>query len=99
ANAVRVGCINRLNQILAHQVSAVIGAAESLQRAVLQGDRLEFRENRLAQLAPGRVVHPSANQHGGCGYESDDDQRDADGRSFDETVLHRSRSIKTILML
>src|SRR5262249_14656850 len=61
AYAVRIPCIEPLNQVLAHQVSAVIGAAEPFQRAVLQGDRLKFRKNRLAQLAPGRVVHPSAN--------------------------------------
>ena len=35
ADAVRVGCIERLNQILAHYVSAVVGAAEALERTVL----------------------------------------------------------------
>src|SRR5439155_1062511 len=34
ANTVRVSCIERFNQILAHQISAIIGAAEALERTV-----------------------------------------------------------------
>ncbi len=51
ANAVPVRCIERLNQILAHQISTIIGAPEALQRTILQDDRLEFCKNRLTQLA------------------------------------------------
>ena len=81
ANAIRVRCIERLNQILAHQVSAVIGAAEALERAILQRDRLKFRKNRLAQLARCGAAHEIANDDRGRCYESDDDKRDADGTS------------------
>ena len=51
ANTVRVSCIERFNQILAHQVTAIIGAAKALERAVFQSDWLKLRENRLTQLA------------------------------------------------
>ena len=81
ANAVRVRCIERLNQILAHQVSAVIGAAEALQRTIFQGDRLKLCKDRLAQPARRGAVHEIANHDGSRAYESDDDKRDADGRS------------------
>src|SRR5207249_11124612 len=55
AYAIRVGRIEGLNQILAHQVTAVIGAAEAFQRTVLQSDRLKFRKNCHAQLAAVRA--------------------------------------------
>jgi hypothetical protein len=81
ANAVRVGCIEWLNQILAHQVSAIIGAAEALQRTILQGDRLKLCKNRLAQPARRGTAREIANRDGGHCYESNADKRDADGRS------------------
>jgi len=87
ANAVRVRCIEGLNQILAHQVSAVIGAAEALQRTILQGDRLKLCKNRFAQPARRGAVHEIANNDGSRCYESDDDNRDADGRSQKGTEM------------
>ncbi len=99
ANAVRVPCIERLDQILAHQVSAIVGAAEALQRTIFQDDRLEFRKNRLTQPARRGPAHDIANRNGGRCGESDDDKRDADSMSSHEGVLHRSRPIKTILKL
>src|SRR5439155_15831944 len=81
ANTIRVRCIGRLNQILAHQVSAVIGAAEALQRTIFQGDRRKLCKDRLAQPARRGAVHEIANHDGSRAYESDDDKRDADGRS------------------
>ena len=56
ANTVRVSCIERFNQILAHQVTAIIGAAKALERAVFQNDWLKLSENRLAQLALRRAT-------------------------------------------
>jgi hypothetical protein len=99
ANAVRVRCVERLNQILAHQVPAIVGAAEALQRAILQDDRLEFRKNRLTQSARCGAAHDIADRNGGRRCESDDDKRDADSMSSHEGVLHRSRGIKSILKL
>ncbi len=93
ANAIRVRCIERLNQILAHQVSAVIGAAEALQRAILQGDRLKLCKNRLAQPARRGAAYEIANHDSGRCYESDDDKRDADGRSSQQP-----RTKKTMLI-
>jgi hypothetical protein len=88
ANTVRVACIERFNQILAHQVTAIVGAAKALERAVFQNNWLKLRKNRLGQLAPGPVVHDIPNHDDGdC--ESEDDERDANGRPFDETVLHK----------
>ena len=80
-NTIRVRCIERLDQILAHQVSAVIGAAEALQRTILQDDWLKLCKNRLAQPARRVAAHKIANHNGGRCYESDDDKRDADGKS------------------
>src|SRR6187401_1435617 len=48
---VRVSGIQRFNQILAHQVTAIIGAAKALKRTVFQSDWLKLGKNRLAQLA------------------------------------------------
>jgi hypothetical protein len=80
-NTIRVRYIEGLNQILAHQVSAVIGAAEALQRTILQGDRLKLCKNRFAQPARRGATHEIANHDRGRCYQSDDDERDADGRS------------------
>ncbi len=81
ANAVRVCCIERLDQILAHQVSAIVGAAEALQRTILQDDRLKLPKNRLTQPARRGPVRDIANRNGAGCAESDDDKRDADGVS------------------
>src|SRR5438552_8282207 len=89
-NAVRVCCIERLNQIFAHQVSAVIGAAEARKRAVLQNDRLKFRKDRFAQLAPGRAARQASNHDGGRGSEGDDDECNAYEWSFNQRLLHWS---------
>ena len=86
ANAVRVSCVERLNQILAHQVSAIVGAAEALQRTILQDDRLEFRKNRLTQSARRGPAHHIADRNGGHRGESDEDKRDADSMSSHEDV-------------
>jgi hypothetical protein len=86
ANAVRVPCIERLDQILAHQVSAIVGAAEALQRTIFQDDRLEFRKNRLTQPARRGPAHDIANRNGGRCGESDDNKRDADSMSSHEDV-------------
>jgi hypothetical protein len=40
-----------------------------------------------------------ANHDSGGSCQSDDDERDADGRSFHEGVLHGPRAVKTILTL
>src|SRR6266496_4530765 len=88
ANTIRVCCIERLNQIRAHQVSAVIGAAEALQRTILQGDRLKLCKNRLAQPAVRGAARKIANHDRGRCYESDDDKRDPDGTSFHEDALY-----------
>ena len=87
ANTIRVRCIEGLNQILAHQVSAVIGATEALQRTILQGDRLKLCKNRFAQPARRGAVHEIANNDGGRCYESDDDNRDASGGSQKGTEM------------
>src|SRR5438552_1026508 len=84
ANAVRVRCIEGLDQILAHQVSAIVGAAEALQRTILQDDWLKLRKNRLTQPARRGPVRDIANRNGGGCAESDDDKRDADGASAHE---------------
>jgi hypothetical protein len=81
ANTIRVSCIEGLNQILAHHVSAVIGAAEALQRTILQGDRLKLCKNRLAQAARRCAAHEIANHDRGRCYQSDDDERNANGGS------------------
>src|SRR4029077_9137151 len=60
ANTVRVSCIERFNQILAHQVTAIIRAAKALERTVFQNDWLKFRKNRLAQLALCRATDDRA---------------------------------------
>ena len=88
ANAVGIGCIDRLNQIFAHQVSAVIGASEARKLAILQDDRLKFRKDCFAQFAASRAAREAINQDGGRGRESEDDERDADELSFDQPVLH-----------
>jgi hypothetical protein len=81
ANTIRVRCIERLNQIHAHQVSAVIGAAEALQRTVLQGNWLKLCKNRLAQPVRRGAAHEIANHNRSHCYQSDDNKRDANGRS------------------
>jgi hypothetical protein len=88
-----------LNQILAHQVSAIVGAAEALQCTILQDDRLEFRKNRLTQSARLSPAHDIANRNGGRCGESEDDKRDANSMSSHKGVLHRSGRVKTILTL
>ena len=90
ANTVRVSCIERFNQILAHQVTAIIGAAKALERAVFQSDWLKLRENRLAQLARRRATDDLASDDDSGCRDRNDDERDADGRPSDETVLHNS---------
>src|SRR5262245_30769124 len=45
-DAVRIETLDSLNQVLAHQVSAVVRAAVSPQVAVLERDRLQFFEQR-----------------------------------------------------
>ena len=74
ANTVRISCVERFNQVLAHQVTPIIGAAKTLERAVFQNNWLKLRKNRLAQLALRRAVHPSAYHHGGGSGESGDGQ-------------------------
>src|SRR5439155_11245587 len=61
ANAVGIGGIDRLDQVFAHQVSAIIRAAEAFQRAVFQSDRLKLGKNGLAQPEPARFVHEISN--------------------------------------
>ena len=95
-NTVRISCIERLNQILAHQVSAIIGAAETLERAVLQRDWLEFPKNRLTESARRGPARDIANRNCGDSCEKDNDKRDADGRSSHEGALYRSRPLKRI---
>ena len=93
ANAVRVRGFKWLDQILAHQVSTVVRAAKALERTVLQSDRLKFRKNCFAQLAPGRVAHLCADQDNDGACEKNDDKRHADESSFhEETLLRRQRS-------
>jgi len=87
ANTIGVRRIEGLNQILAHQVSAVIGAAEALQHTILQGDRLELCENRFAQPARRGAVHEIANDDGSRCYESDDGKCDANGSSQNKTEV------------
>ena len=87
------------HQILTHQVSAVIGAAKALQRTILQSDRLKFCQNRLAQLATGRMACEIASHDGGGSCQSDDDECDADGQSFHEGALHELLSVKTTVTL
>ena len=98
ANAVRVRCIERLNQIFAHEVSAIIGAAEALQRTIFQGDRLEFRKNRLTEFASRGPARDIANRNGRC-CDSDDGENNAYGKSSHEGALHRSRPFKSIVTL
>ena len=86
ANAVRVRSIERLDQILAHQVSTIIGAPEALQRTILQDDRLKLCKNRLAQPARRGPAHDIANRNGSRCGESDGDKRDADSMSSHEGV-------------
>src|SRR5439155_12588583 len=74
ANAVRVGFFDRFNQILAHQVTAIIGAAKTLERTVFQSDWLKLRENRFAQLALCRATDHRARDDGSSCGESDKDQ-------------------------
>jgi hypothetical protein len=67
-NTVRISCIERFNQILAHQITAIIRAAKALERTVFQSDWLKLRENRLAQLALGRDMdHRASNDSSCCG--------------------------------
>ena len=87
ANTIRVRGVERLNQILAHQVSTVIGAAEALQRTILQGDRLKLCKNRFAQPALRGAMDEIANHDRGCCYQSDDDERDANGGSQKGTEM------------
>ena len=92
ANAVRIGCIYRLNQILTHQVSAIVCAAEALKRAILQDDRLEFRKDRLTELACRGPARDIAN--GNCRRcDSDDGKHNADGMSSHEGTLYASHLI------
>src|SRR5207302_3534767 len=65
ANAVGIRRIERLDQIFAHQISAIVGAAEAFQRTILQDDRLKFRKNRLTQLARRGSARDVANRNGG----------------------------------
>jgi len=87
ANAIRVRCIEWLNQILAHQVSAIIGAAEAFQRTILQRDGLKLCKNCLAQPARRGAAHEIANHDSGRCYENDDDERDSNGGSQKGTEL------------
>src|SRR4029077_5666897 len=89
ANTVRVSCIERFNQILAHQVTAIIRAAKALERTVFQSDWLKVRENRLAQLALCRAMDYRASDDGSSCGESNDDKRDTDPSSFHECVLQK----------
>jgi Cation efflux family len=82
ANAVRVRHIERLNQILAHQISTVIGAAETFKCTILQCDRLKFRKNRFAQLSSRSIVRETPNHDRSGSCESDEDECDADEWSF-----------------
>ena len=77
ANTIGVRGVEGFNQILTHQVSTVIGAAEALQRTILQRDRLKLCKNRFAQPARRGAVHEIANHDRGRCYQSDDDERDA----------------------
>src|SRR5439155_24171338 len=81
-NTVRIRCIEGLNQILAHQVSAIVGAPEALQRTILQDYRLQFRKNLLPQPAGRGSVGYIANRDGGYCCESDGHNRDANGMAF-----------------
>jgi hypothetical protein len=93
ANAVRIRCVEWLNQVLAHQVPAIVSAAEALQRTILQDDRLKLRKNRLTQPARRGPVRYIANRNGGGSCAKDDDKREADGPSFNQGILNRSRPV------
>ncbi len=89
ANAIRVRYIDGLNEILAHQITAIVVAAKAFERTVFQNDWLKLRKNRLAQLALRCAAHEIAN-YDCCGCcKSNNDERDADPRLFPERVLHR----------
>src|SRR5215470_9890933 len=81
SDAVGIRRIEWLHQILAHQVSAVVGASEALQRAILQDDRLEFRKNRVTELACRGPTRDIANRDGSRCRESDDDKGDTNSMS------------------
>src|SRR5262245_19095802 len=78
ANTVRISCIERLNQILAHQITAIISAAKALERAILQNYWLKLRKDGLAQPALRRATPDVAN-HDCCSCcMSNYDKRGAD---------------------
>src|SRR4029077_7783603 len=96
-NTVRVSCIERFDQILAHQVAAIIGAAKALECTVSQSNWLKLRENRVAQLALRCATDDVAsNDEGGC-RDSNDHERDTDPWSFHERILHESRRSQIML--
>ena len=47
----RVRRLNVAQEVGAHQIAAVVGAANSIERAVLESDWLELREKTLPNLA------------------------------------------------
>ncbi len=96
ANTVRVSCIERFNQILAHQVTAIIGAAKALERTVFQSNWLKLRENRLTQLALRRAMDDRASNDGSGCRKGNHDEGDPNPRSFHERILHGSRRIQII---
>ena len=65
-------------------------------RTIFQGDRLEFRKNRLTELACRGPARDIINRKG-ARCESDDDKCDADGISSHEAAGRRSRPLKGIL--
>src|SRR4029077_19923539 len=71
----------------------VVRTAETLKRAVLQGNWLKLSKDRPAELASGRVAHQSADHDNDGACEKNDDKRDADVSSFHENTLYASSAI------
>ncbi len=77
ANAIGIGRIDRLDQVLAHQVSAIVRAAEAFQGTVFQCHRLKLGQNGFAQPAPSRFAHEIAHDDRAAERESNNDKGEA----------------------
>lgn len=78
-DAVRVRSVDRRDEVLAHQVSAVIGAPEALQCAILQRNGLEFRKDLLTQFASCSAAHDITN---GESYRANENNYESDPKSL-----------------
>jgi hypothetical protein len=89
ADPIRVSNIHRLNEIFAHQIAAIIRAAEPVECAILQRDGLQLAKNRFPQAALSCVALKDDDQKSSGGTANYNGQNNANFQKLERLSLRK----------